>query len=85
MGKTRPKVTPFSRFRLDFSPLRKRRRALDMTQRSLARSVGVATTTIWRLESNRNEPTLNQMVAIAKALGTPVHLLYFVVDESDGR
>ena len=86
MPKTRPQPTPFSRFRLDFSPLRKRRREIEMSQRALARAVGVHTTTIYRLETNRHKPTLESMVTISRALGTPTHLLYFVLDpEADGR
>lgn len=87
MPRTKPQPTPFSRFRLDFTPLRQRRRQLDMTQRQLAAAIGVHVITIYRTEKNRSEPTLSQMLAIARSLGTPVHLLFTVTSlpDPDGR
>lgn len=58
-----------------------RRRYLGMTQAQLARSVGVHPVTVNRTERNRSEPTFSQMLAIARALGTPLHQLVTVVDD----
>jgi len=76
-----PKPTPFSRIRLDYSPLRKKRRELEMSQTALARAIGANKSTIWRIETGRTVPSALQQVILARALGTPVHLLYFVHDE----
>ena len=80
MSRTSPVRTPFSDFRLDFSPMGKRRRYLGMTQRQLALAIGVHPVTINRTERNRSEPTFSQMLAAARALGTPIHQLVTVVD-----
>jgi|GEM_PF-2408648 len=83
MARTKLQPTPFNRFRLDFDPMRKRRRQLDMTQRQLADAAGVHWMTIHRTERNRSEPSYSQMVAIARALGTPVsHLVIIASLES---
>lgn len=83
MPRTKPKPTEFSRFRFDFSPLRARRRQLEMSQTALARAVGVHKSTIYRTERNLAEPSMSQMLTIARALGTPVHLLYTVTPLPD--
>jgi transcriptional regulator with XRE-family HTH domain len=57
-----------------------RRRHLGMTQAQLARAIGVHPVTQNRTERNRSEPTFSQMLAIARALGTPIHQLVTVVD-----
>lgn len=89
MARTTPQPAgPFAHFRLDFSPMRKRRRQLNLSQRQLAQAIGVHTITIYRTESNRSEPTYKQMVAIGRALGVPQSLLVNVMplDEApDGR
>ena len=79
-GRTRPAPTPFSKFRLDFTPMAQRRRYLGITQAQLARAVGVHPVTMNRTERNRSEPTFSQMLSYARALGTPLHLLYTVVE-----
>jgi putative transcriptional regulator len=81
MSRTSPAPAPFSQFALSFAPLRQRRRFLDLSQKQLASAVGVHWHTISRLERGRTEPTLNLLVAIARALGTPLHQLFSVTDE----
>lgn len=78
MSRTKPAPTPFSNFRLDFAPLRTRRRQLDMTQKQLAAAAGIHWMTVHRTERGRSEPSISQMVAISRALGVPTHLLYTV-------
>jgi DNA-binding XRE family transcriptional regulator len=85
MPRTRPTPTPFSAFHLDFTPMAARRRYLGMTQRQVALAIGVHPVTINRTETNRSEPTFTQMLAIARALGTPIHQLVTVVDEQASR
>lgn len=80
MPRTSPKRTPFSDFHLDYTPLARRRRYLGMTQQQLGRAIGVHKGTIWRTENHQSEPSYTQMLAIAKALGTPIHQLVEVVD-----
>lgn len=80
MPRTRPAPTQFSDFRLDFTPMGKRRRYLGITQRQLASAIGVHPITINRTENNQSEPSFSQMLAAARALGTPIHQLVTVVD-----
>ncbi len=81
MPRTKPQPTQFSHFKLDFTPMAQRRRYLGMTQAQLARAVGVHPVTMNRTERNRSEPTFSQMLSYARALGTPLHLLFRVVDQ----
>lgn len=83
MARTPHGQTPASAIDLDFSPMRRRRRQVEMTQGDLAAAVGVHRQTIWRTETNRTEPTLRQMFAIARALGTPIHLLVTVMPQQE--
>ena len=79
-GRTAPEPTrPFS---LDFTPLKRIRGYHLLTREQLARAAGVDKVTIWRLENNRHKasPSMMQVVAIARALGTPVHELYTVIE-----
>jgi DNA-binding XRE family transcriptional regulator len=80
MPRTKPRPTSASAIRLDFTPMRRRRRQVEMSQGALAAAIGVHRQTIYRTERNRSEPTLRQMYAIARALGTPIHLLVHVLD-----
>lgn len=68
MPKTDP--TRFSNFELDWSPLRRIRRSLDMSQTDLARAVGVHRETIGRIERGVMDPSFRTVVAITKAMGT---------------
>lgn len=54
---------------------------MNITQVDLAAAVGVHEMTIWRLEKNRHRPTLDLLVAIARALGSPIYQLWTVVDQ----
>lgn len=58
----------------------RRRRYLGMSQRQLALAIGIHPVSLSRTERNRTEPTYSQMLAIARALGTPIHQLVEVVD-----
>lgn len=78
MGKTPPKpVRPFS---LDFSPLRKLRRYHELSGDDLARSVGVHRITLYRVERGLTTPSVTQVVAMARALGVPMHQLFTVIE-----
>lgn len=79
MPRTSPE--PVRPFRLDFTPLASRRRSLFISQVDLAAAAGVHWHTILRTEKNRTNPTVEQLVAIARALGTPMYSLFAVVDE----
>jgi DNA-binding XRE family transcriptional regulator len=81
MSRTKPRTTTASDFRIDFTPLRRRRRQCEMTQEQLAEAVGVHRGTIWRVETNRTDLTLHAMVAISRKLGMPMHVLFSVVEE----
>ena len=72
--------SPARGFRLDFAPLRARRLELGVSQADLAKAIGVHRRTLIRTEQNRTAPTAAQVVALARALGTPVYLLYEVMD-----
>jgi putative transcriptional regulator len=53
------------------SPLRKRRRELDLTQEELASAIGVDATTIRNWEAGRNPPKLkvSTLKALCKTMG----------------
>lgn len=56
-----------------------------MTQSELARAVGVHLTTVQRIESNQTDPRNRLVLSIAKALGVPIHDLYWVTSPDDGQ
>jgi DNA-binding XRE family transcriptional regulator len=68
-------------FRLDFTPLRRRRRELEITQGDLADSAGISRQTVWRTERNLTVPSAWQLIAIARALGAPATDLFSVIDQ----
>jgi len=74
------KPLPKRQFRLDFRPLRVARVASDLTVNALAETAGVSRWTIWRTEANRSQPSIEQVVAIARALGRPMYELFRVED-----
>lgn len=80
MPRTKPTPTPFSDFHLDFTPMGRRRRWLNLSQRQLANAIGIHPVSQNRVENNRGEPSMRQIVAAAKALGVPVWELFEVVD-----
>ena len=48
--------------------LRRRREALDLSQEALARRAGISTVFVGRVESTRNQPTINSMQKLATGL-----------------
>ena len=84
VSRTKPARTPFSNFKLDFTPMKRRLGWLGMTQKQLALAVGVHAITMHKTLNNKSEPTFSQMLAASRALGVPIHLLFDVV-ELDGR
>lgn len=54
---------------------------MEVTARDLARAVGVHEATLYRTETNRSMPTVAELVAIARALGQPMHTLFIVTDD----
>lgn len=85
MPKTRPESTPFSDFTIDYTPLKRIRRAkFEISAKDLARAVGVHRTTIYRLETNRVEPTHRLVIALSRALGVP-HTDLYTLSGPDGR
>ena len=82
-GRTAPE--PIRPFTLDFTPLRKLRRYHELTQGQVARSAGLHWTTVLRIERGKGpNPSANAVVAIARALGVPMHDLFDVVDDPKG-
>ena len=51
-----------------------------LSQADLAERAGVHETTIWRTEKNPMAPSLAQLVAIARELGTPMYALFKIAD-----
>lgn len=60
-----------------------RRRYLNLSQRQLAAAIGVHPITVNRTELGRSEPTLKQMLAASRALGTPLHDLFNVTEPDE--
>ena len=57
--------------------IRRRRKAMGMTQTDLARSVGVGLATVSRWEMGLHDPKLHQLKALAKLFGvTELELMY---------
>lgn len=66
-------------YRLDFARMAHARRVRQLTQQGLADRAGCSKQTVWRVETGKQDPTVSQLVAFARALGVPVHLLFDVV------
>ena len=78
-GRTPPE--PIRPFTLDFSPMRKLRRYHELSQGQLARSAGLHWITVYRFENGKTpNPSGLAIVALARALGVPMHDLFNVVD-----
>lgn len=74
-------LRPPAEFHFDFTPLRQRRRFLDVTQRELGLAIHRHPITVNRLEKGAcRNPSLALLVEIGRALGTPVNQLFQVVD-----
>lgn len=54
----------------------KLRKAENMTQQELAEKLGIAQSSIGRLESNKQNPTLSFINKIANALGYNMHITF---------
>jgi transcriptional regulator with XRE-family HTH domain len=67
-------------FGFDFTPLRRRRREMEISQRRLAAEAGMHWHTLLRTERNQTVPDLHQVIALARALGVPADSLFNVVD-----
>lgn len=55
------------------------RRVRQLNQQQLADRAGCSKQTVWRTETGKSDPTVGQLVAFARVLGVPVHLLFNVV------
>lgn len=51
------------------------RHLAGLSQREAGEKAGVDETTIWRIEANRVQPTVETLTTIAEALGVPVGAL----------
>ena len=83
MPRTIPRLSPFSDFAIDYTPVMVHRRRARMTQSELARAVGVHLATVQRIESNQTDPRNRLVLSIAKALGVPIHDLYWVTSPDE--
>jgi DNA-binding XRE family transcriptional regulator len=87
MPNTRPKRTPFTDVRVDYTKLRRVRRAkFEMSMKDLARAVGVHPSTIYRLEKNDLRTSHLLVLALGRALGVPhTDLFEILPPEPDAR
>jgi DNA-binding XRE family transcriptional regulator len=70
----------------DFTPLRHKRRAVDVTQRKLAELIGANANAVLDWEKGRGEgPTLKQAVRAAIRLGTRIEDLFAVYEGGESR
>lgn len=54
------------------------RKIAGLTQRELAKAVGVSESTLLNWEKGRREPTVSQAIAIGKATGIPYDNIIFL-------
>ena len=66
--------------KLDFAPLRRVRESRGWSRLELAKKAGMHVATIDRIEGNKNQPAINKVLALARALGAPAESLYDVVE-----
>jgi len=72
--------------RLDFAPLRHRRRLLGVSQRALAPLCGGChPSLISHWERNARMPSALQLVRLARALGTPTFMLFDVIEPKEKK
>jgi transcriptional regulator with XRE-family HTH domain len=68
---------------LDFAPLKVALEEGHVSRQVLADRIGVAYTTIMRWEKGSATPTVQGLVALAQALGVPIHTLFGVKERRD--
>jgi transcriptional regulator with XRE-family HTH domain len=66
---------------LDWSPLRKRRRSMDVTQAQVGAMAGVSASMISHVEHSRRGLTALQAVQISQGMGTPWYDLCRTITE----
>jgi DNA-binding XRE family transcriptional regulator len=69
--------------RFDFTPMRQRRRLLDISQKRLSALSGVHTNKVNYIEKGHRLPDLPTIVTIARVLGTRIEDLFEVYDDED--
>lgn len=69
---------PRVKLSLDFRPLEEHRHRAELSREEIAVALGVTSVTIWRWERNRNQPDLEQLIILSRALGVPMHNLFHV-------
>jgi len=74
------KKSQLGAFRLNFAPLRARRRVLEVSQEQLATVAGVSPQSVLRMESGTRpeDVTVHELVAYSRALGVPLMDLFKV-------
>lgn len=78
-----PKALTVDRaFRLDFTPLHAQRVLAQLSRAEVATAVGVAQQTIWRWETNKYPPNVEQLVALSRAFGVPMTALFRVHEQA---
>jgi transcriptional regulator with XRE-family HTH domain len=65
--------------RFDFAPLRRRRRAMGISQGQLGEKAGMHYLTVYRIESNKTVPSMSRLYALSRALGVPAESLFEVI------
>jgi len=66
---------------LTFRGLRRTRRLMELSFQDLAEMSGLHRQTLWAWEAGRAAPGLAEFVAVARALGKPLHELFEVTKE----
>jgi transcriptional regulator with XRE-family HTH domain len=71
--------------RFDFTPMRQRRRLLDISQKRLSALAGVHINKVNYIEKGHRLPDLRAIVMIARVLGTRLEDLFEVYDDEGSR
>jgi transcriptional regulator with XRE-family HTH domain len=66
---------------LDWTPLRKRRRLLNVTQREAGAFCGVTASTVCRWEKGTRQVSALELAQLARGLGTPGFDLFRTIEE----